>query len=57
MKINYYEGIQRKKAPKWLGWTIIDFYNSLNLKLSEKEETILKVLAENYFLIELLKED
>lgn len=55
MKLKYYKGIHRKNSQKWLGWIILDFYYNLNETPSEKEEHILELLTENYFLIQEIK--
>ena len=55
MKMKYYKGIFRKNSQKWLGWIILDFYHNLNQTPSEKEENILTLLTENYFLIQEIK--
>lgn len=55
MKMKYYKGIYRKNSQKWLGWSILDFYYNINQNPSEKEENLLELLTENYFLIQEIK--
>ena len=55
MKMKYYKGIYRKNSQKWLGWSILDFYYNINQNPSEKEEHLLELLTENYFLIQEIK--
>ena len=52
MKMKFNKGIYRKNSQKWLGWTILDFYHNLNQEPSIKEENLLKILVENFFLLE-----
>lgn len=51
MKINKYNYINRIEYPKWNGWKILDFYNSINIELESKEQKVIKILEENFYLV------
>ena len=51
MKTKQYNKILRIEYPKWNGWKILDFYNSINLELDKKEHIIVQILEENFYLI------
>ncbi len=34
MKIKEYNGIRRVDYPRWAGWKLLDFYNSVNLNFN-----------------------
>jgi len=57
MKIKEYNGIKRTEYPKWAGWKLLDFYNSLNLelKIETAEFRIIKLLEENFNLVKKLE--
>lgn len=51
MKTKQYNQILRTEYPKWNGWKILDFYNSINLELDKKEHILVQILEENFYLI------
>ena len=51
MKTKQYNQILRTEHPKWNGWKILDFYNSINLELDKKEHILVQILEENFYLI------
>ncbi len=51
MKTKQYNQILRIEYPKWNGWKILDFYNSINLELDKKEYNIIQILEENFYLV------
>lgn len=55
MKTKQYNSITRIEYPKWCGWKILDFYNSINCPLGAKEESLIKILEENFYLIKQLE--
>ena len=55
MKTKQYNKILRIEYPKWNGWKILDFYNSINLELDKKEHIIVQILEENFYLIKELE--
>ena len=55
MKTKQYNQILRTEYPKWNGWKILDFYNSINLKINKKEHIIVQILEENFYLIKELE--
>lgn len=57
MKIKEYNGIKRSEYPKWAGWKLLDFYNTLNLDLTKNldETKIIKILEENFRLTRVLE--
>ncbi len=55
MKTKQYNNILRSEYPKWCGWKILDFYNSINCPLGAKEESLIKILEENFYLIKKLE--
>ena len=50
MKIKEYNAIIRSQYPKWNGWKILDFYNSINISLGENEISLLTILEDNFYL-------
>ena len=50
MKIKNWNSISRVKSPKWNGWKILDFYESINVSIDESEKYILSILEENFHL-------
>lgn len=55
MKIKNWNSISRAKSPKWNGWKILDFYESINIQIESKEHKVIKVLEENFILVQNLK--
>lgn len=55
MKTKQYNSIIRTEYPKWNGWKILDFYNSINMTLSKKESDLITILEENFYLIKQLE--
>ena len=55
MKTKQYNQILRTEYPKWNGWKILDFYNSINLELDKKEHILVQILEENFYLIKKIK--
>lgn len=55
MKTKQYNSILRTEYPKWNGWKILDFYNSINIEINKKELTIINILEENFYLIKMLE--
>lgn len=51
MKTKQYNSIIRTEYPKWNGWKILDFYNSLNLEIKSTEQDIIQILEENFYLV------
>jgi hypothetical protein len=55
MKTKQYNYIIRTEYPKWNGWKILDFYNSINLGIDSKEQKVIGILEENFYLIKELE--
>ncbi len=55
MRTKQYNFIIRAEYPKWNGWKILDFYNSINLSLGKNEEMLINLLEENFYLIKKLE--
>ena len=55
MKTKQYNSIIRTEYPKWNGWNILDFYNSINMTLSKNESDLITILEENFYLIKQLE--
>lgn len=55
MRTTQYNEIIRAEYPKWNGWKILDFYNNINIKIDDKEQFIIKLLEENFYLIKKLE--
>lgn len=55
MKTKQYNQILRAEYPKWSGWKILDFYNSINIEIDKKEHLIVQILEENFYLIKELE--
>lgn len=56
MKTKQYNSIIRVEHPKWCGWKILDFYNSINMPLGKNEEYLIMLLEENFYLIKRLEQ-
>lgn len=58
MKLKEYKNIKRTEYPKWAGWKLLDFYDSININIFEesKESKIIQLLEENFILIKSLKD-
>lgn len=57
MKTKQYNSIIRTEYPKWNGWKILDFYNSLNLEIKSTEQDIIQILEENFYLVKELEQN
>ena len=58
MKIKENNGIKRVEHPKWAGWKLLDFYNSINANIFNSNECrIIKILEENFILVKKLEEN
>lgn len=56
MKTKQYNSILRNEYPKWSGWKILDFYNSININIEDtSEKKLILVLEENFYLIKQLE--
>lgn len=55
MKTKQYNSIIRTEYPKWNGWKILDFYNSINVELQSKEQKVIGILEENFYLVKELE--
>lgn len=55
MRIKQYKNIIRLQYPKWNGWKILDFYNSINVEPVEKDFYLLDLLEENLYLTKQLE--
>jgi len=55
MKTKQYNFIIRTEYPKWCGWKILDFYNSINIPLGKNEQILINLLEENFYLIKKLE--
>lgn len=56
MKTKKYNSIIRIEYPKWNGWKILDFYNSINIDINSKEHIIIDILEENFYLVKRIQE-
>lgn len=55
MKTKQYNSILRTEYPKWNGWKILDFYNSINIDIDSKELSLIEILEENFYLVKNLE--
>ena len=57
MKIKEYNNIKRIEYPKWAGWKLLDFYNTISLDYKENEASsnLLSILSYNFILIKRLE--